>query len=95
MPYLKEAALLELVQNNKKILVSVAYRSPSQTNDEFNHFSLNFEKLLLDINQQKPHLTLVKGDFNTRSILGSLMTLTQPKEQNCFYQHLVMGFNKL
>ena len=27
---------------------------------------LNFEKILLDINQRKPYLTLVKGDFNGR-----------------------------
>ena len=52
MPYLKKPVLLELVQNNKKTFVSVVYHSPSQTNDEFIQFLLNFEKILLDINQQ-------------------------------------------
>ena len=64
---MKVAVFLELVQNNKKIFASVVYRSPSQTNDEFNQFLLNFEKMLLDINQRKPYLTLVAGDFNARS----------------------------
>ena len=45
----------------------MVYRSPSQTNDEFNKFLLNFEKMLLDINQQKPFLTLVTEDVNARS----------------------------
>ena len=39
--YLKEAVLLELVQNNNKTFVSVIYRSPIQTNDEFNQFLLS------------------------------------------------------
>ena len=37
-PYLKEALLLEMIDNNKKIIVSVIYRSPSQNNREFNSF---------------------------------------------------------
>ena len=67
IPYLKEAVLLELVQNNNKIFVSVVYRSPSQTNTEFNQFLLNFEKMLQAINQRKPYLTVVTGDFSARS----------------------------
>ena len=64
---MKEAVLLELVQNHNKNFVSVVYCSPGQTNDEFNQFLLNFEKTLLDINHQKPYLTLVTWDFNVRS----------------------------
>ena len=59
--------LLELAQNNKKIFASVVYRSPSQANIEFNQFLLNFGKMLLDMNQRKPYLILVTGDFNARS----------------------------
>ena len=65
--YLKEAILLELVQNNNKIFVSGVYGLPTQTNTEFNQFLLNFEKTLWDKNQRKPYLTLVTGDFNSRS----------------------------
>ena len=84
IPYLKEAVLLELVKN-KKIFVSVVYRSTSQTNDEFNQFLLNFEKMLLDINQRKPYLTLVMGILMQGLLVDGLMTLTQQKEENCFH----------
>ena len=50
IPYLREAVLLELAQNNNKIFVSVVYRTPSQTNDNLTNVLLNFEKILLDIN---------------------------------------------
>ena len=52
--------------NNKKLMVSVIYRSPSQTNDEFDTFLSNFQMLLNDINNRKPSLSVVTGDFNSR-----------------------------
>ena len=36
--------------NNRKVMVSVIYRSPSQTNDEFDAFLSNLQLLLNDIN---------------------------------------------
>ena len=42
--------LLDMTHNNNKIFLSVVYFSLSQTNDEINHFLLNFEKILLDKN---------------------------------------------
>ena len=53
-------------QKPQKVFVSVVSRSPSQTNDEFRQFLLNFEKMFLDINLRKPYLTLVKEKFNAR-----------------------------
>ena len=38
LPYFNEALLLEMSHNNKKVIVSVIYRSPSQNNDEFDLF---------------------------------------------------------
>ena len=38
LPYLKEALLLEMTYSNKKVIVSVIYRSPSQNNSEFDLF---------------------------------------------------------
>ena len=35
LPYFKETLLLEMIHNNKKVLVSVIYRFPSQSNCEF------------------------------------------------------------
>ena len=52
--------------NNKKVMVSVIYRSPSQTNDEFDTFLSNFQMLSNDINNRKPSLSVVTGDFNSR-----------------------------
>ena len=53
--------------NNKKLILSVIYRSPSQINSEFDLFLSNFGKLLSDINERKPFLSVITGDFNARS----------------------------
>ena len=53
--------------NNKNIIVSVIYRSPSQNNREFDSFLLNFEQLLSDISTRKPTVSIITGDFNARS----------------------------
>ena len=53
--------------NNKKVIVSVNYRSPSQKNNEFDLFLSNFEKLNIDIKNSKPYLYVITGDFNVRS----------------------------
>ena len=50
--------------NNKKVIVSVIYCSPSQGTDSF---LSNFEKFLNDINKRKPSLSVATGDFNSRS----------------------------
>ena len=67
LPYLKEALLLEMIYNNKKVIVSVIYRSPSQNNCQFESFLTNFEFLLSEIQKCKPSLPLITGDFNARS----------------------------
>ena len=67
LPYLKEALLLEMIDNNKKIIVFVIYRSPSQSNREFNSFLSSFEQLLSEISRRKPTVSIITGDFNARS----------------------------
>ena len=52
LSYFKEALLLETSSNNKKVMVSVIYRSPSQTNDEFEAYLSNFHMLLNDLNNR-------------------------------------------
>ena len=49
------------MQNRKGEVVSL-YRSPSQTQDQFNDFLLIFEQLLSDIN-----FLLIASDFNART----------------------------
>ena len=68
LTYLKEALLLELTDNNKKIFVSVIYRSPSQNNREFKLILSSFEQLLNEINQRKPMLSIITGDFNAMGL---------------------------
>ena len=63
LPYFKEALLLEMSYNKNKVIVSVIYLSPSQTNDELS----NLEKHFSDINKFKPSLSVVAGNFNARS----------------------------
>ena len=68
IPYIKEALLLEMNYNNKKAIISVICRSPSQSTDEFESFLLNFEQLLDDVSQCRPSLSIITGDFNARSV---------------------------
>ena len=67
IPYLKEALLLEMTHNNKKVIVSVIYRSPSQNNCELDSFLRSAERLLSDIKNSKPFLSVITGNFNARS----------------------------
>ena len=53
--------------NNKKVILSFVYRSPSQSTDEFDLFISNFETFLNAINKRKLSLSVVTGDFNSRS----------------------------
>ena len=55
----KEGLLLEMSYNNKKMMVCVIYRSPSQNGYEFDTFLSNFLRLLNDINNGKPSLSVV------------------------------------
>ena len=54
-------------------MVSVIYRSPSQTNDESETVLSNFQMLLNDINNRKPSFSVITGDFKSRVLLGDLM----------------------
>ena len=47
--------------------MSVIYRSPSQSINEFHSFLSNLEKLVSDINNRKPAFSIIRGDFNARS----------------------------
>ena len=42
------------------------YRSPSQTQDKFDIFLINFEKLISDIITKNPLFVLITGDFDVR-----------------------------
>ena len=44
-----ECLVLEMLYNNKLVIVSVIYRSPSQSSQEFAQFEMLFSQLLNDI----------------------------------------------
>ena len=67
LPYFKEALLLEMTGNNRKVIVSVIYPSPSQKNSELDSFLSNLEQLLRDISKCKQIVSVITVDFNERS----------------------------
>ena len=94
LPYFNEALHLEMSHNNNKIIVSVIYHSPSQNNNEFDLFLSNFEKLIIDIKNPKPYLSVITGDFNARSSWWSNDTNTK-EGTKLFAQTSSDGFQQL
>ena len=66
-PYLKECLIFEVSINNKRGYVISMCRSPSQTSDDFNSFTTNLEKLVINISSTNPHFILMIRDFNAKS----------------------------
>ena len=54
------------IKNKRGYVVSL-YRSPSQTQDEFDIFLINLEQSIGDIIVKNPLFVLITGDFNVRS----------------------------
>ena len=81
--------------NKNKVIVSVIYRSPSQTNDEFGLFLSNLEKLFSDINKLKPSLSVVTSDFNARSSSWWSDDINTTEGTNLFSLTSSNGFSQL
>ena len=65
--YLHESISFELRIGDKCWKFSCLYRSPSQTQDEFETFLKKFELILDSIYENNPSMTVVLGNFNARS----------------------------
>ena len=63
---LPESLACEIVIGKRKRYVITLYRSPSQNRSEFEYFLLSLEKLLCNVRNKDPGLTILLGDFNTR-----------------------------
>ena len=50
-----ECLVLEMLYNTKLVIVSVIYRSPSQSSQEFQQFEMLFSQLLNDITSKNFH----------------------------------------
>ena len=62
-----EFLVLEMLYSNKLVIVSVIYRSPSQSSQEFERFEMLFSQLLNDIISKKAFFSIILGDFSARS----------------------------
>ena len=47
-------------------------------------FLTNFQKILNEISNHKPSLSIITGDFNARSYIGDAKKLIPQKDQNYF-----------
>ena len=65
--YLQECINFELKIGDKLCNCISLYRSPSQSQDEFEKFSENLERNLDDLLQNNPFLVVVISDFNVKS----------------------------
>ena len=65
--YLQESISFELRIGSKCCRFSCLYRSPSQTQDEFETFLKNSELTLEKIHENNLFMTIVLGDFNAKS----------------------------
>ena len=95
LPYFKEALLLEMNQNNKKVIISVIYRSPSQNSCEFESFLTNFEQLVSEIRNRNPSLSIITGDFNSRSSLWWQNDINTLEGSKLFSLTSANGFSQL
>ena len=53
-PYLKECIISDVSINNKRGYIVSMYRSPSQNFSDFNSFTTNLEKLVVNISSSNP-----------------------------------------
>ena len=65
--YLQDSISFELRIGGKCCRFSCLYRSPSQTQDEFETFLQNFELTLDKTHENNPFMTIALGDFNAKS----------------------------
>ena len=66
LTFTDECIVGEIKHKNSKCFVSCFYRSPSQSEDEFDNFILAFEQTCSSIALESPLLSLVCGDFNAK-----------------------------
>ena len=65
---LSECIVCEIQIKRKKYFFSVLYRSPSQSQEEYEEFTMNFDLMLSKMAAENPHCVIITGDFNARSV---------------------------
>ena len=64
---LPECVVCEIKLNKKKYFSVLIYRSPSQNQNEFDNFTINFELLLSKLHAENLFCVIITGDFNCHS----------------------------
>ena len=64
---LSECLICEVFSNKSKIVVVSLYRSPSQSNDDFDQFLKGLEEIMAFVSDRNPTSIIILGDFNARS----------------------------
>ena len=75
---LPECIVYEIQINRKKYFFAVIYRSPSQDQNEFDNFTIDFELMLSKMHAENPFCVIITGDFNCRS---TQCTVIQAREE--------------
>ena len=92
--YLQESVSFELI-GGKCCRFSRLYRSPSQTQGEFETFLKNFELTLDEIHENNPFMTIVLGDFNAKSNNWCKAYTTSPEGSKVDIVANSCGLNRL
>ena len=66
LTFIDECLIGEIKYKNSKCFVSCVYRSPNQTEDEFNNFTSCFEQTCSSIAMESPFSSIILGDFNAK-----------------------------
>ena len=61
---LSEYLVCELNAGKKRCFITVLYRSPSQSIEEFSQFKKIWEQTMININKHNPYILIFVGDFN-------------------------------
>ena len=81
--------------NNKRGYAVSMYRSPCQTSDDFNSFTTNLEKLVVNISSTNPHFILMIGDFNAKSSNWSSNDTTTAEGAQLVYLTSLYGMKQV
>ena len=76
---MQECIVFELKIGNKSCKTVSLYRSPNQSQDEFETFANNLELILDKIFETNPFLAIALGDFNLKLSNGVKMIKQQLK----------------
>ena len=64
---LDECLVCEIQNGSKRFFLTVLYRSPSQSNEQFSLFRQRWEETIINTNDCSPTIAIYIGDFNARN----------------------------